>query len=73
LLLGKLLHGIAQITTNSVAVFHSAEQVDLPGLLGLLQDLLRLLSQRDGENGVGLGGADAVWAFNCAKLLFRDE
>lgn len=54
LLLSPLLGLVAQVGADGEAVRHTAEEVNLPGLSGLDQSLLRLVAKLSGEDGVGL-------------------
>jgi hypothetical protein len=54
LLLSPLLDLNVQITADGEAVGDAAEEVDLPGVTGLDQGVLRLVAELGGEDGIGL-------------------
>jgi hypothetical protein len=59
LLLGEPLQLVAGVTADGEPVNDATEQVDLVGLLGLDENLLRLMPLFRREDVVCFGGADA--------------
>lgn len=53
LLLSPLLNLDVQVTADSEAVGHAAEQVDLPGVAGFDEGVFGFVAELGGEDGVG--------------------
>ena len=73
LLLGELGDLLAEVAPDGETVLDAREQVDLVGLAGGLEDLLRLVALLDGEDGVGLGSGDRERTGDGSKLVLFDE
>lgn len=73
LLLGKLLLLVAEVAADREAVRGGGEEVDLVGLLGLGENLLRLVALLGREDGVGLGGGNGKGAGDGCELFLLDK
>lgn len=72
LLLGKLLNLDAGVAADSEAVRNARVQVDLEGLAGLDEDLLRLVALLSRENGVSLGCGNGQRAGQGSEFILLD-
>ena len=73
LLLGESLNLDIRVATNSEAMLNTGEEVDLEGLAGLDEDLLRSVSLLGGEDAVSLSGGNGQRASDGSELLLLDE
>lgn len=73
LLLGKLLLLVVQVAADREAVRGAGEEVDLVRLLGLDENLLRLVALLGREDGVGFGGGNGKGAGDAGELLLLDK
>lgn len=73
LLLRPLLPRIVQVSAHAVAVRNTAEQVDLPRLARLDENLLRFVALLRRENGVRLCGRDGQRTLDLGEFLLLNE